>query len=254
MLAEDQLVAARAAWPGVEVAPAALEAYVAARDGGELADLYLACACIARDARALAYFEQELVACVARAVRKLGGDRATADELTQVLRERLLVGTAERPPRLVEYSGRGPLRGWLRVIASRALLDRRRHEKHEAPLGERTLDALPAPEADPALAYLKASYRDAFRRAFRAAFAALEPLERDLLRHHHLDGESVDQLATRHGIHRATAARWVARAREHLLAGTRERLAADLGLPDPELDSILGLIASRLEVSLRSQI
>ena len=254
MLAEDQLVVARAAWPGVEVAPAALEAYVAARGGGELADLYLACACVERDARALAYFEQELVACVGRAVRKLGGDRAIADEITQLLRERLLVGTAGRPPRLVEYSGRGPLRGWLRVIATRTLLDLRRRDKHEAPLGERTLDALPAPDADPALQYLKTSYRDAFRRAFRAAFAALEPLERDLVRRHHLDGENVDQLAARHGIHRATAARWVARARERLLTGTRERLAGELGLPDPELDSILDLIASRLEVSLRSQI
>jgi RNA polymerase sigma-70 factor (ECF subfamily) len=252
--AEHELAAARAAWPGVEIAVATFEAYAAARAGSELADLYLACACVERDARALAYFEQELTSCVDRAVRKVGGDRSSVDEVTQRLRERLLVGTAERPPRITEYTGRGPLRGWLRVIATRELLDMRRREKFEAPLGERTLDALPAAEHDPELAYLKASYRDAFRRAFRDAFAALEPRERDLIRQHHLQGDNVDQLATRYTVHRATAARWVARAREQLLHGTRERLAAALGLADAELDSILQLVASRLEVSLRSQI
>ena len=254
MPAEHELAAARAAWPGVDVAATTFEAYAASREGGELPDLYLACGCVERDPRALAYFEQELASCVERAVRKVGGDRTAVDEVTQRLRERLLVGTAGRPARITEYSGRGPLRGWLRVIATRELLDMRRREKFEAPLGERTLDGLPAAEHDPELQYLKASYRDAFRRAFREAFAALDARERELIRHHHLRGENVDQLAARYTVHRATAARWVARARDQLLRGTRERLAGALGLPDSELDSILELVSSRLELSLRSQI
>lgn len=254
MVAEHQLAAARQAWPGVEVEPATLAAYVEARGGEQIVDLYLACACCHGDGTAIALFQRELATAVERAVRKLGGDRAAADELAQELRERLLVATPARPARIAEYTGRGPLGAWLRVIATRALLDRRRRDKHEAPLGERTLEALPAAEQDPELQYLKASYRDAFRRAFRAAFAALEALEQELIRSHHLRDESIDVLAARHGVHRATAARWVARAREHLLVGTRQRLAAELRLHDAELDSILQLIASRLEVSLRSQI
>ncbi len=246
--------AARAAWPGVDIASAVVEAYVAARGGTELGDLYLACACSERDPRALAYLDAEIADCVARAVRKVGGDRTAVDEVTQRLRERVLVGGAVRAAQIAEYSGRGPLRGWLRVIATRELLDMRRREKHEAPLGEHTLDGLPAAEHDPELQYMKASYREAFRTAFRAAFAALEPLERDLIRRHHLLGETVDQLSAHHGVHRATAARWVARARERLLVTTRERLAATLAIADQELDSILNLVASRLELSLRSQI
>ena len=218
------------------------------------ADLELARACLQGDSAALARFDGELASCVDRAVRKVGGDRATVDEITQRLRARLLVAEGERPARIAEYTGRGPLRAWLRVVATRELLDLRRRTKHEQPLGDRTLDGLPAAEHDPELAYLKASYRDAFRRAFRDAFAALEPLERDVVRSHHIAGDSVDVLAARHGIHRATAARWVARARDRLLTGTRERLAGALGIADPELDSILALIASRLDASLRSQI
>jgi RNA polymerase sigma-70 factor (ECF subfamily) len=251
-LTEHQLAAAREAWPGVEVAGATVEAYVAARGGTEISDLYLACACVERDARALSHFDRELASCVDRAVRRLGGDRSVVDEVKQRLRDRVLVGTPERPARITEYSGRGPLRGWLRVIASREVLDMRRREKHEVALGDQTIDGLESPDHDPALQYLKVSYRAAFRHAFGGAFSALEPHERDLIRHHHLDGENVAQLAARHGVHRATAARWVARARDRLLIGTRERLAASLGVDDQELDSILRLVSSRLEVSLRS--
>lgn len=234
--------------------PSTFESYVATRAHAELEDLYLACACVERIPRALRYFDAELADCVDRGVRKVGGDRSSVDEVTQRLRERLLVSTPERPARILEYTGRGPLRAWLRVIATRELLDLRRREKFETPMGERTLDALPAAEHDPELAYLKATYRDAFRLAFREAFAALQPLERDLIRQHHIVGENIDQLAARHTVHRATAARWVARAREHLMRGTRERLSARLLIPDAELDSLLELVASRIELSLRSQL
>ncbi len=254
MVAEHDVSAARQAWPGVAIPTATFAAYVAERGGGELADLYLACGCAHGDAAALAHFERELATCVERAGRKVGGDRTAVDEVKQQLRERLLVGRPDRPSRITEYTGRGPLRGWLRVVATRALLDLRRRDKFEAPLGDRTLDELPAAERDPELQYLEASHRQAFRTAFREAFSALEPLERDLLRHHHVQGESIDVLAARHGIHRATVARWIARARERLLLATRSRLAAALRLSDAELDSVLNVISSRLELSLRSQI
>lgn len=253
-LTEQQVAEARAAWPGIELDAGTFAAYVAARGGDQIADLYLACGCAQRDPRAVAAFDRELASCVDRAARKLGGDRSLVDEITQRLRERILVGGGDRPPRITEYTGRGPLRGWLSVIATRDVLDLRRHERHEVALGEQTLDGLESPELDPELQYLKAGYRAAFRAAFRGAFAALEPHERDLIRRHHIDGETVDQLAARHAIHRATAARWVARARERLLITTRARLAEALQLDDRELDSILAVVQSRLDLSLRSQL
>src|SRR5438270_7708306 len=107
------------------------------------ADIELARACASGDPGAIERFDAELASCVDRAVRKIGGDRGAVDEVTQRLRERLLVGTPERAARITEYTGRGPLRAWLRVVATRELLDMRRREKFETPLGERTLDGLP---------------------------------------------------------------------------------------------------------------
>jgi len=52
------------------------------------------------------------------------------------------------------------------------------------------------------------------------------------------------------GIHRATAARRIARAREQLVAATRRELVTRLELEDGELDEIIGLVTSRLDISL----
>jgi RNA polymerase sigma-70 factor, ECF subfamily len=93
-------------------------------------------------------------------------------------------------------------------------------------------------------------YRDAATAALRYAFAALSPRERNLLRMHHLHELTVDELAPSLGVHRATVARWIAAAREHLLAETRAALAARLDVGEPTLDSILQGIASQVDVSV----
>lgn len=244
------LAEATAAWPGVTVDRDAFAHYLAEREGDRVTDLVLAFACTQGDAHAITHFNAELEAAVALGVRAIGGDHALQTEVAQRLRERVLVGTADRPARVTSYTGRGPLRGWLRVIATRDAIDLRRRADKIVPISDEAMARLPSAEHDPELQFIKAGARAAFRDAFRAAFAALEPLERDLIRRHHLGGETVDALATRHGIHRATAARWVARARERLFEATRARLA----VAPEEVDSILRLAESRLELSLRSQL
>jgi RNA polymerase sigma-70 factor (ECF subfamily) len=245
---------ARTQW-GVEVTPERLQSYVArsaAATNLHLVDLCLACACTDGDAIALAAFDRELTSSVERANRKVGGGRVDGEEVLQRLRARLLAGDGRDAPAIAEYSGHGPLLGWLRIIATREILALRRREKFEAPLDEQRLFALPAPEADPELEFLGRHYRAAFRAAFQRAFAALEPVARDMLRAHYIDGLTFDALAERHEIHRATVARWIARARDTLLATTRNELARTVA--GDELDSILELVGSHLEVSLRSQV
>ena len=253
----EAVLAARSQW-GIAVTPQRLQTY-AARNGSlaantRLHDLCLACACSDGDATALTAFDRELRASVDRAGRKVGGGRVDLDEVLQRLRARLLVGDGRRAPAIAEYSGQGPLLGWLRIIATREILMMRRREKFEAPLEEEFLFALPAPEADPELEFLNQHYRAAFRTAFQQAFVALEPLARDMLRAHYVDGLTFDALAERQQIHRATVARWIARARDTLMTATREQLTRTLAIGRDELDSILNLVGSRLEVSLRSQI
>lgn len=251
------MAAARSQW-GVDVNPQRLQAY-AERNGAVAAstrftDLCLACACNDGDPAALAAFDRELRTSVDRAARKVGGGRVDIDEVLQRLRARLLVGDGRTGPAIAEYSGHGPLLGWLRIIATREILMLRRREKFEAPLDDDFLFALPAPEADPELEFLNQHYRAAFRAAFQQAFAALEPVARDLLRAHYVDGLTFDALAERQQIHRATVARWIARARDTLMTSTRENLTRTLAIAPHELDSILNLVGSRLDVSLRSQI
>ena len=52
-----------------------------------------------------------------------------------------------------------------------------------------------------------------------------------------------------YGVHRATVVRWLAAAREALFAGTRARMRDRLR--DTEIDEVLDLIQSRLDVSVR---
>lgn len=111
------------------------------------------------------------------------------------------------------------------------------------------LDAL-APAADPALELVKQQSRDEFATAFRAAVAALAPRDRRLLRHQLLDGLDLDAIAKLFDVHRTTASRWLAAARDQLLAGTRAQLASRLAMSAGEVDSLLRLVHSRLDVSL----
>jgi RNA polymerase sigma-70 factor (ECF subfamily) len=120
---------ARTVWPGVCVPPevflAHLRQHVPLGEPVEqalrkmkTADLYLACACGLGDPRALVAFDAAVLSVVdeVAAQQRLG---ATAGgEMKQEIRARVLVADGG-PPRITRFSGRGELRGWVRVIATR---------------------------------------------------------------------------------------------------------------------------------------
>jgi RNA polymerase sigma-70 factor (ECF subfamily) len=62
---------------------------------------------------------------------------------------------------------------------------------------------------------------------------------------------SIDEIGRAHGVHRATAARWLERVRDELQAETRRLLRQRLGLDLAGIDSMVALVESRLEVSFR---
>jgi RNA polymerase sigma-70 factor (ECF subfamily) len=66
-----------------------------------------------------------------------------------------------------------------------------------------------------------------------------------------LDRLGIDRIGALHGVHRATAARWIAHARKALIEGIRRRLQDRLGIDGKELDRTLRQLASRIELSLR---
>ena len=98
----------------------------------------------------------------------------------------------------------------------------------ETPMDERLAAGLSAQGPGPELALLKSQYREAFQQSFRAALGTLTDQESTILRLHFVSGLSLDRLGEMYQVHRATIARWVARAREQLLKSTQSELHARL--------------------------
>ena len=113
------------------------------------------------------------------------------------------------------------------------------------------LDALPAAVGDPEIDLLRARYAKAFQAALRTALETLPVRDRNVLRFSYLDGLSIDEIAAFYRVHRATAARWVARARTALIDETRRLVVERLTVGESELESLMRDLASQLEVSIR---
>ena len=105
-------------------------------------------------------------------------------------------------------------------------------------------------EIDPVLEELKAEYRGEFAGALREAISDLSTEDRMLLRQQIVDRLSIDEVGAAFGVHRATAARWLARARASLVAATHVRLADRLNLPVDQIESVIRLVSSQLDASV----
>jgi RNA polymerase sigma-70 factor (ECF subfamily) len=250
---------AHAAWPDVEMDDAVFIAHLArhlARQADparslaatRAADLYLACACASGDAAALRAFERTHLSQVPLFVAHLGLSPVMVDELVQGLRTKLLVRGEDALPKIADYTGCGALGGWVRVAAVRTALNLRRDDDPPQPSTDEHKAV--AAEIDPELDFLKVRYRAEFRAAFYETLRNLGIDERNVLRFHYMDGLTIDEIGAAYGVHRATVARWLARAREDVLEKTRRALSERLKVDTQEAASVIALIQSRLEVSL----
>lgn len=255
-LLADVLVASRRAWPGVDISDEDFVAYVTERLVPEtslddalrtlcVADLWLACAIARGDGAALRAFDAQL-AHVGDAIAHLDGGTALVADVTAAVRERVLGTAGDGQGKITDFRGRGDLRGWLRVVAVREALQIMRARKREAPMPE----ALPA-MLDDESTRLTPDEQRTYREAFAAALATLTPRERNLLRQQYVYGATIDELGALYGVHRATAARWIAQIRETLLRRTRRHVAEVMRLTGTDLDSAMGRIAGHLDYSLR---
>jgi RNA polymerase sigma-70 factor (ECF subfamily) len=253
----DDLVArARADRPTLEVPAEAFVAHVARKasattqlDKLVAADLYLACACARADPAALEALEAGPFGAAAAAVAR-GANPDVLEDAKQVVRRQLLTSDGTRPPGIADYAGRGALGAWLRVVLTRELVRLSGVARRHPQVDTDELAALPEVGSDPEVGYLKQVYRDEFKGAFTAALGALSAEQRAVLRYHFVERLSIDDIGVLEGVSRATAARRVAAARAALLDGTRRALGARLGVPEAELNSMLPLIESQIELSL----
>ncbi|HZS42062.1 MAG TPA: sigma-70 family RNA polymerase sigma factor [Polyangia bacterium] len=213
-------------------------------------DLYLACACVDRVAGALQCFEEQYLANVPAMLRTIDPSPAFADEVLQLAREKLFVSDAGGTPKIAAYAGRGPLGGWVSVVAQRIALSLRRGHKAQQRAGERSIaEALPA-GGDPELDYLQVRYRALFREAFATAVAALTDRQRLLLRLQVLEQMSHDEIAAIYRVSQSTVTRWTASAREAILHRTQEELRTSIGTDTAEFHSLMAMLGSKLDLSI----
>jgi RNA polymerase sigma-70 factor, ECF subfamily len=217
-------------------------------DSPHSADLALARACAEGDRGALVELERRISRDLAGALSRVGLTRAEIDEVGQIVRERLLVARPDRPAKVLEYSGRGPLVGWLRAVIVRAGIDLRRQRRSHESSDDEPLLAATAATDDPTIEALRLRYADAFRLAFVDAVRALGADERNALRMNVVDGLNIEQIGIVFGVHRATVARWIAHGRETIAAETRRLLKERLGLREAEVESLVRLCRSRIDV------
>jgi len=185
------------------------------------------------------------------AVTRAGYASAISDDAAQEALIVMLVGNAGSAPVLATYRGRAPLVAWAKTIALR--IAARIHAAHAkyATLPDSGSSGAANSAALAGVDELvgrgiRAELRGPVVGAFDSAAAKLSMFDRELLRAVIVEGRSMEQLATEHGVHRGTVARWVGRARQQLDTAMRAELAGTLALSDSEVSSVLRTVHTSL--------
>lgn len=216
-----------------------------------LRDLYLACALEAGNNEAIGVFVERFVAPAVRAVHS----KVAAEELQQMVLERVLVAAVGHTARIRTYEGKGPLGGWIKAVVARIAINARATPNPiDVAAQFREVDELSSSFLGPdvELAILSGRYRQPLRVALSAALAALSPRDRTILRFHFLEGVSGDSLARMYGVSRRTISRWIEDSRSSVLVMTRQRMSSDLQLSGDELEEVVNSLRSQLESVLQN--
>lgn len=252
---------AREAWPGVSLEEGVFAEHLAAcapdrtdpieaLEGLHTDDLYLACACARGDSKAIRHFEKTVLPAAEPAIARVDSSAEFVEDALHEVRIRLLVDGEQGPARIRGYLGRGPLTSWVRVVAMRTAYGLKRVKPAEVPEEVERLAALPFDGTSPELKALRRDFAGPFHAAFREALDALEARERNVLRLYLLEGVPAEVIGKMYGVHRATVARWIAGTHQQLLGETRRKLTAELGLIGKDLDTLMKLVSSGLEISI----
>jgi RNA polymerase sigma-70 factor, ECF subfamily len=249
-------------WPEVRLSREDFAAHVAAlRRQGEApsdddvclhgADLFLVTACLTGESRALAAFERDFLAGLARTVSGIDRAPSFGAEVVQQLRERLLCPPQQR---LRSYTGAGSLVGWLRVAAKRLALDLKRREGTASRHTEQLASVLVNASRNPEWELVRRRFRQPMEAALGEALDALPPRERMVLRLYLLRKENIAAIGKLYGVHRATVARWIVAAQQSVAAAVTARLGSELGFTASQCRSLARELQSSLELSLERRL
>jgi RNA polymerase sigma-70 factor (ECF subfamily) len=252
--------AGRAAWPEVQLSRDQFSRFLQGKLEGEgdsgrgldrfhVTDLCLACACLRGDTAAIRAFDRHCGQAIRLALARLGLSQDRIDDAKQLLEGELFLPRGDKPPLLENYAGRGQLRGWVSVVATRRGMKVIGKNHREVSLANDVLDDLFEAVENPELEHLKSIYREEFLAAFEQALDTLTARQRTLLRQRYLDRLHVNAMATIYQTHRTTITRWVQEACGALAEETRSLLAEQLAISPTECESVVRLIRSRLDVT-----
>lgn len=254
---------AAASWPKLKLSHEVFVEHVRARlpdtdvekalEKLNAADLFLACACLHGDSIAWRELDRAHLARVPEFIGRIDRAPAFADEIRQRLAEKLLHDDNGGPGKLGLYTGRGPLGAWIRVAAIREAQNAKRGGRVNVDADDMTLAS---PDQDPEVQLLKRRYAAEFKEAFQAVLSSLAADERNVLRLHYLDGLTIEEVGKAYRVSRATAARWIADARDKIVERVQKTLGERLkgkarGAEAPRAESMLAFVRSQLDMSLR---
>lgn len=225
--------------------------------GLRLEELALARACAAGNERAWQDF-------IARYRQKLHGmalhitrDAAHAAELADSLFADLYgVNTRDgiRRSKLVFYTGRGSLEGWLRTVMAQEFINRYRKQKRTVSLEEQTEEGVQFAAAvqEPACTLDRTSNLR-LEAATDEALAELSSEDRFTLASYYLDGRTLAEIARTLGLHESS----VSRRLDRLATGLRKRILAGLrmqGMSHAQATEALETDVRDIGLNLRSRL
>lgn len=242
---------AAASWPGVVLSEASFQERLSQleNDTGKRAeelavrDIYLACACL----HGVAAAHKHLLALCERVAATIyrASPAPKVEELRQELAALVTAKGESGAVRLSKYTGKSSLYSWLRTCAIRLLPGVSPQEPSEI-LDEGALEQLVVEALGPASSSERAGVVALAKRSLDQALGTISERGRVVLRQKLALNWSVDQIGAEHGVHRATAARWVESAKDELRNVLLDVLREELGQSSAVFDSICAQISDSL--------
>lgn len=211
-------------------------------------DLYLACACAQGIEAAIVLFDSRYSAALDAICRSFRDLPIETSDVRQMLRERLLLPSGGEPPRLSLYRGESELHAWVRVVATRLLINLVSRRRRESP--EDIFDSMMTEGAGPEIALLRKRCSHDVALAFEEALATLTPRQKTLIGYQYVDELSAEEIARIYRVHRATVMRWQSSVRTQLRIAMGEALARRIKLPREELESFVRAALSGFDMTL----
>jgi len=213
-------------------------------------DLFLCCAGLLGDEGAVRTLRASARPVLVGYLHRIDPSPSFIDEVEQRVWDSALVGSVDAPAKLTTYAGKGPLAGWLGIVAQRIGLTIRRQEASEQRAVKGAGSEADLVASDPELSFIKGHLRGPFRRAIAQALESLDDRERMVYRMHIVDGLSLERIGKSYGVAQSTVSRWMATARDSIAAEAQRLLREELHASADDYESMSRLLVSQLDLSV----